>query len=82
MPRELRALEHGSAGRGMNRAAVRRLLDVFWVQAEPALRLRIVATVAVLSATALINALVPLLFAGAIDALDPRTAALAAPLRS
>ena len=63
----------------MNRAAVRRLLDVFWVQAEPALRLRIVATVAVLSATALINALAPLLFARAIDALDPRTAALAAP---
>jgi ABC-type transport system involved in Fe-S cluster assembly fused permease/ATPase subunit len=79
MSRELRALEHGTAGKGTGRIAMRRLLDVFWGQAEPALRLRIVGTAALLAGTALINALVPLLFARAVDALAPRTAALAAP---
>ena len=44
------------------------------------MRRRIVATVALLATTALINALVPLLFARAIDALAPRAAGtLAAP---
>ena len=44
------------------------------------MRRRIVGTVALLCATALVNALVPLLFARAVDALAPRTsAAVAAP---
>ncbi|MFZ1425265.1 MAG: ABC transporter ATP-binding protein/permease, partial [Geminicoccaceae bacterium] len=62
-----------------DRAAMRRLLRVFWGEAEPALRLRIVGTVCLLACTALVNALVPLLFARAVDGLAPGHAALAAP---
>lgn len=79
MSRELRALERSTTGSGADRAAIRRLWAVFWGEAEPFLRLRIAATVALLASTALINALVPLLFARAIDALAPARAALAAP---
>ena len=79
MARELRALERGTVGKGADRAAMRRLLRVFWGEAEPALRLRIVGTVVLLACTALVNALVPLLFARAVDGLAPGHAALAAP---
>ena len=48
-------------------------------EAEPALRARIVGTVALLAVTALISALVPLLFARAVDGLAPGTAAAVAP---
>ncbi|MGD9508138.1 MAG: ABC transporter ATP-binding protein/permease [Geminicoccaceae bacterium] len=56
-----------------------RLWRLFWDEAEPGLRRRIVATVGLLCATALINALVPLLFARAIDAMAPAQRVLAAP---
>jgi ATP-binding cassette subfamily B protein len=80
LSRELRALEHGTSGRSADRATMRRLLALFWREAEPSLRLRIAGTVALLAATALINALVPLLFARAVDALaTPGAAALVAP---
>ena len=80
MSRELRALERSTTGPGASRAALRRLLAVFWGEAEPSLRRRIVGTVALLSATALINALVPLLFARAIDVLSPAHGVLVAPV--
>ena len=57
-----------------------RLWRLFWGEAEPPLRRRITATVALLCATALVNALVPLLFARAVDAMAPAHAAFAAPL--
>ena len=69
MSRELRALEHGTRGRHADREALRRLFRLFWHDAERPLRLRIVGTAALLGAMALINALVPLLFARAVDAL-------------
>ncbi len=78
MSRELRALETttGAPDRGV---AMRRVWHLFWGEAEPRLRRRIVLTVALLALTALVNALVPLLFAKAVDALTPATAILAAP---
>ena len=57
-----------------------RLWRLFWGEADPPLRRRITATVALLCATALVNALVPLLFARAVDAMAPAHAAFAAPL--
>ena len=68
--------DQGQFDRG---AALRRVLRIFWGEAEPPLRRRIVGTVALLALTALLNALVPLLFARAIDALAPGAALLVAP---
>ena len=79
MSRELRALQTTTTGRIDRRAALRRVLRIFWGEAEPALRRRIAGTVGLLALTALLNALVPLLFARAIDALAPAAAALLAP---
>ena len=61
-------------------SALRRLWALFWGAAEPALRWRIVGTVLLLAATALVSALVPLLFATAIDRMAPGAAVLAAPV--
>ena len=71
MSRELRALETTTTGQLDRGAALRRVLRIFWGEAEPALRRRIVAHGGTAGATALLNALVPLLFARAIDALAP-----------
>ena len=79
MSRELRALEHSTAGRELDREALRRLWALFWREAEPAFRLRVAGTVLLLAASALVNALVPLLFARAVDQLTPGKAALLAP---
>ena len=78
MSRELRALET-TTGPAARRVALRRVWRIFWDEAEPPMKRRIALTVAVLGLTALISALVPLLFARAIDALTPGTAAIAAP---
>jgi ABC-type transport system involved in Fe-S cluster assembly fused permease/ATPase subunit len=77
--RKLRALEHSTAGRELDREALRRLWALFWREAEPAFRLRVAGTVLLLAASALVNALVPLLFARAVDQLTPGKAALLAP---
>ena len=79
MSRELRALETTTTGQFDRGAALRRVLRIFWGEAESPLRRRIVGTVALLALTALLNALVPLLFARAIDALAPGAALLVAP---
>ena len=78
MSRELRALQT-TTGTPARTLALRRILRLFWGEAEPRLRRRIVVTVGLLALTALVNALVPLLFARAIDALTPGTAVFAAP---
>ena len=75
LSRELRALETTTTGQFDRGAALRRVLRIFWGEAEPPLRRRIVGTVALLALTALLNALVPLLFARAVDALAPAAAA-------
>ena len=79
MSRELTALQSttGAAGGGV---ALRRVWRLFWREADTAMRRRIVGTVSLLTATALVNALVPLLFARAIDALGPHAVPLAAPV--
>jgi ABC-type transport system involved in Fe-S cluster assembly fused permease/ATPase subunit len=77
--RELRALEHSTAGRELDREALRRLWALFWREAEPAFRLRVAGTVLLLATSALVNALVPLLFARAVDQLTPGKAAMLAP---
>lgn len=79
MSREWRALERTTQSPGLELAQLRRVVGLFWRDAEPALRRRIVATVALLAAMALINALVPLLFARAIDGLARETALMVAP---
>ena len=81
LSRELRALEQGSRGAGLDRTTLRRVATLFWTDAEPPLRRRIVATVALLGLMALINALVPLLFARAVDSLASEAAvAVVAPV--
>ncbi|MFO1071176.1 MAG: ABC transporter ATP-binding protein/permease [Geminicoccaceae bacterium] len=78
MSRELRALEHTSKAGVLGAAQLRRAVRLFWHDAGPALRRRMVATMALLAGMALINALVPLLFARAIDGLaHPQALALA-----
>ena len=82
MTRELRALER-AANRGAgrpDRALLRRAVGLFWGDAEPALRRRVAATVLLLALMALINALVPMLFARGVDALARDRAAVAAPV--
>ena len=81
MSRELRALQTTTGGNPDRGKVLRRVARIFWGEADPAMRRRIVGTVALLCATALVNALVPLLFARAVDALAPRTTAAVADLR-
>jgi ATP-binding cassette subfamily B protein len=70
MSRELRALEREPRTRTIGDLEVlRRLLPFVWPQDDRAFRLRLVATVATLATAALLNAVVPLLFARAVDAL-------------
>ena len=79
MSRELRALQTTTDGQPDRAMVLRRVTQIFWGEADTAMRRRIVGTVTLLGATALVNALVPLLFARAIDALGPHAAPLAAP---
>lgn len=81
MSRDLRALEHASRGAaGLDRTILTRALALLWQDAESHLRRRIVATVGLLALLALVSALVPLLFAQAVDALTQPQAAVAAPV--
>jgi ATP-binding cassette subfamily B protein len=68
MPRDLTALSTTtSAGMALDRRAVRRLLALVWPGDDPGLRRRLVLTVGLLVGAAALNALVPLLFARAVD---------------
>ena len=68
MPRDLTALANTTAsGMALDRRAVRRLVALVWPADDPAIRRRLVVTVALLVGAALLNALVPLLFARAVD---------------
>ncbi|MFL5333287.1 MAG: ABC transporter transmembrane domain-containing protein, partial [Geminicoccaceae bacterium] len=80
LSRELRALQTTTEGHPDRGMVLRRVTQIFWGEADTAMRRRIVGTVTLLAATALVNALVPLLFARAIDALGPRATPLAAPV--
>jgi ATP-binding cassette, subfamily B, heavy metal transporter len=63
-----------------DRSGFVRLLRLLWPQDEPGFRIRLTATVALLAGAALLNAVVPMLFAAAIDHLSVDHAALAVPL--
>src|SRR5919106_726813 len=80
MPRDLRALSTTTGSPSFDRRGLLRLLHLLWPQGEPGFRLRLAITIALLAGAALLNALVPLLFATAIDHLSVDQAALAAPL--
>jgi ATP-binding cassette, subfamily B, heavy metal transporter len=64
----------------IDRHALLRLLRLLWPRDEAGFRMRFGLTMGLLAGAALVNALVPLLFAAAVDQLDADRAALAAPL--
>ena len=66
----------------LDRYALLRLLRVLWPRDEPGFRIRFGLTMGLLAGAALVNALVPLLFAAAVDHLDADRAALARRSRS
>ena len=80
MPRDLHLRASGTGASGIDRAALLRLLRLLWPRDEPGFRVRFGLTIGLLAGAALVNALVPLLFAAAIDHLSVDHAALAAPL--
>ena len=80
MPRDLHVRASGSGASGIDRDALLRLLRLLWPRDEPGFRVRFGLTIGLLAGAALVNALVPLLFAAAIDHLSVDHAALAAPL--
>jgi ATP-binding cassette, subfamily B, heavy metal transporter len=80
MPRDLRALSTTTGSPHFDRRGLVRLLHLLWPRGEPGFRLRLAVTIALLAGAALLNAVVPLLFAAAIDHLSADHAALAAPL--
>lgn len=63
-----------------DRSGFLRPLRLLWPHDEPGCRIRLGAAVALLAGAALLNAVVPLLFAAAIDHLSVDHAALAGPL--
>jgi ATP-binding cassette subfamily B protein len=68
MPRDLTALSNTTAaGMSLDRRAAQRLWALVWPADDPVIRRRLLVTVALLLGAALLNALVPLLFARAVD---------------
>jgi ATP-binding cassette subfamily B protein len=80
MPRDLHTRAQAGGAPGIERTTLPRLLRVLWPGDEPGFRVRFGLTMGLLAGAALVNALVPLLFAAAIDHLSVDHAALAAPL--
>jgi ABC-type transport system involved in Fe-S cluster assembly fused permease/ATPase subunit len=78
MPRDLHTRTASAVG--PDRTTLPRLLRVLWPRDEAGFRLRFALTLGLLAGAALVNALVPLLFAAAVDHLNVDHAALAAPL--
>jgi ATP-binding cassette, subfamily B, heavy metal transporter len=68
MPRDLTALSNTTAaGITLDRRAARRLKALVWPTDDPGLKRRLMVTIGLLLGAALLNALVPLLFARAVD---------------
>jgi ATP-binding cassette subfamily B protein len=80
MPRDLYLRASAAGPSGIDRHTVRGLLQLMWPRDERAFRVRFALTILLLAGAALLNALVPLLFAASIDQLSADHAALAAPL--
>jgi ATP-binding cassette, subfamily B, heavy metal transporter len=80
MPRDLDALAKTAGAPATDHgAAFRRLLALVWPRGEPWFRLRLGLTVGLLAGAALVNAVVPLLFAQAVDRFAMAPAVLAVP---
>ncbi|HZA67710.1 MAG TPA: ABC transporter ATP-binding protein/permease [Geminicoccaceae bacterium] len=79
MPRDLN-VRATTGPAAIDRKTLFRLLQLLWPRGEPGFRLRFALTIGLLAGAALLNALVPLLFAAAVDHLSVDRAALAAPL--
>ena len=83
MPRDMRALAHTTAEpQGLGRRAVARLFGLLWPADDLGLRRRLVATALLLAGAALLNALVPLLFAPRSTSFPALPPSLPPPLRS
>ncbi len=67
MAREFRATASATATKGGGWSGLGRLMRLLWPAEMPGFKLRLGATMALLAGTALLNALVPLLFAGLVD---------------
>ena len=67
MPREMTALSPEKGVRPGGHAGLGRLLRLLWPADMPGFKLRLAATMGVLAGAALLNALVPLLFAELVD---------------
>ena len=80
MPRDLDALSRTAGSTALDRQALARLWRLVWPRGEPGFRLRLGLTVALLAFAALVNALVPLLFARAVDRFAHGNAALGVPV--
>ena len=70
MPRELTALSPEQGTKPGKVTTIRRLLGVLWPSDKPELKVRLGLTLFLLAATALLNAIVPLLFAALVDRLN------------
>ena len=75
MARDLDALKRPQSQATYDRAAARRLIALLWPRDEPAFRRRFGLTIALMAGAAMLNAIVPLLFAAAVDGFSGKTAA-------
>lgn len=64
------------AGHAADLKAIGAVLPYLWPRDDPGMRLRVVLSVVILFMTAILNALLPVLFAVAIDRLTPKDASL------
>ena len=64
------------AGHATDLKAIAAVLPYLWPRDDPGMRIRVVLSVAILFITATLNALLPVLFALAIDCLTPKDASL------
>ena len=64
------------AGHAADLKAIAAVLPYLWPRDDPGMRMRVVLSVAILFLTAILNALLPVLFALAIDRLTPKDASL------
>ena len=64
------------AGHATDLKAIVAVLPYLWPRDDPGMRIRVVLSVAILFITAILNALLPVLFALAIDRLTPKDASL------
>ena len=75
MARDLDALKRPQSQATYDRAAARRLIALLWPRGEPAFRRRFGLTIALMAGAAMLNAIVPLLFAAAVDGFSGKGAA-------